>query len=407
ASTGDAGPCTVIGRASGTGAAAAAQANGGASTVLQLQDGHRIARGHPASHIVPAVLAMSEVQGADGEAFLSAFVAGYEASVRIGIALGGLRPELHDAGTWGTLGAAVGATLLLTSDARVVAQAIDGAACVAMQPWSQTAPQGASVHHLYIGLAASMGISAAQGAVAGLTAIGGTIEAFFGPRAGAAFDASRLTDSVTNGRWAHYELMHAYLKVHPTCAHQHGVNDAVQHLIERHGVRGDDVATVQIDTYAHGLAYDNHAPRTELAARFSASYTTAIALQRGRLGADGITEAALSDAAVQSLVARTEVRHDPALDAHYPAGRPARVTFRLRDGRVLQETCLYPRGDSTNPSTRAERRAKATGLLALRLGAAGAARVTTAFDALLAGGPLSALCQALRHAGADAAQMSH
>jgi len=396
ASASDAGPCSVIGRVARTGAAAAALVNGGAATVLQLQDGHRIARGHPASHIVPAALAMAEAQGCSGEDFLSAFVAGYEASARIGIALGGLKPELHDAGTWGTMGAAVAATLLLTRDVATVASAIDGAASVAMLPWSQTAPQGAGVHHLYIGLSASMGVTTARAAVAGMDAIPGTVERFFGPRAGAAFEQARLAHGVTDGGWAHHELMQAYLKVHPTCAHLHGLNDAVMQLVDDSGVRGEAVAAVDIASYAHGLAYDNPAPRTVLAARFSAAFTTAIALLRGRLDTQTLTAEALRDPEVVSLVQRTTVRHDPALDAHYPAGRPARVTLTLRDGRMLSAFCIHPRGDSTNPSTRGERRDKAAQLLAARFGGDGAARVLAAFDALLEAGPLSALTAALR-----------
>lgn len=49
-----------------------------------------MARGHPASHVVPATLAMAEAQGASGDEWLSAFVAGYECAARVGIALGGL-----------------------------------------------------------------------------------------------------------------------------------------------------------------------------------------------------------------------------------------------------------------------------------------------------------------------------
>ena len=390
------GLCTIVGEPHRTGAAAAALINGGATTVLQLQDGHRVARGHPAAHLVPAALAIAEEQGASAQDFLSAFVAGYEASVRIGIALGGLKPEIHDAGTWSTFGAAVAATFLITRDPAVIASAMDSAAAIPFLSWSQTAPQGAGMHHLCIGLAASTGVTVAYGAVAGLSSIPGAVETFFGPRAGAAFKESRLLESVQDGRWSHYELMHAYMKVHPTCAHLHGINDAVEHLIAKHAITGAAVAAVEIASYAHGLAYDNHAPKTELAARFSAAYTTAIALLRGTLDADAVTAAALSDPAVTALVAKITVMHDPALDQHYPAGRPSRVTITMNDGRTFSEFCMYPRGDSTNPTTRAERRAKAQKLLAVRFGAGQADRIIAAFDGILTGGSLSAFAATLR-----------
>lgn len=391
-----AGPCTVIGRAQGTGEAAAALANGSATTVLQLQDGHRVARGHPASHIVPAALAIAEATHAGTDAFFSAFVGAYEACVRIGMALGGMRTDIRDAGTWATMGAATAATLLQTRDAQAVERAIEGAASVAMLPWAQPAPQGAGMHHLCIGLAASMGITAADAAIAGLTAIPGTLERFFGPRAGAAFDAHRLIAGIHDGHWSQYELMNAYIKRHGTCAHLHGINDATLALISKHGVRASEVRRIDIATYSHGLAYDNPAPQTALAARFSAAATTAIALQQGRLHALDIRAEALQDKDVQTLMARTTVRHDPALDADYPGGRPARVTLELRDGRTISEHCLHPRGDPGNPMTRAERRSKATGLLALRFGEQHAGAVISAFDAAAEGAPLAPLYAALR-----------
>jgi len=390
------GSCTVIGHARKTSAAAAALVNGGATTVLQLQDGHRIARGHPAAHVVPAAFAIAEETNASAEDFLGAFVAGYESAARIGASLGGLQPDLHDAGTWSTMGAAAAAAYLLERDPAVIENALDGAAAFALMGWSRTAPQGAGIHHLFIGLAASSGITAAYASVAGLNAIPGTIEKFFGPRAGAKFDASVLENGIADGRWSHYELMHAYMKVHPTCAHLHGLNDAVAQLITEHEVRGDDVARVDIATYHHALVYDNHAPETELGARFSAAFTTAIALQRGKLDEDAVTMAMLADPAVRSLAARTIVRHDPALDQYYPAGRPARVTLEMKDGRVLSEFRMHPRGDHTNPTTRSERRAKARRLFTSRFGAAQSERIIAAFEQLFAGGSLDCLSAALR-----------
>jgi 2-methylcitrate dehydratase PrpD len=392
------GPCTVVGRARKTNAAAAALVNGGATTVLQLQDGHRIARGHPASHVTPAAFAVAEETNAAAEVFLGAFVAGYETAVRIGASLGGLKPDLHDAGTWSTMGAATAAAYIMKRDPKVIEAAIDGAAAFSLMGWLQTAPQGAGIHHLFIGSAASSGITAAHAAVAGLNAIPGTVEHFFGPRAGAKFNADRLADGMQEGHWSRYELMHAYMKIHPTCAHLHGLNDAVEHLIAEHKVKGEDVASVDIATYHHALVYDNPEPQTELAARFSAALTTAIALQRGNLDQEAVTMEALQDPAVKSLAARTTVRHDPDLDRYYPAGRPSRITLTMNDGRTLSELRIYPRGDHTNPTTRPQRREKATRLFASRFGATQADRIVAAFDRLIEGGPLESLSSALRGA---------
>ena len=396
-SGGDRGRCTVIGNRESVPSVLAAQIHGGATTVLQFQDGHRMARGHPASHIVPAALALAEQVGATSEAFLTAFVAGYEASVRVGLGLGGLRAEIHDAGTWSTVGPAVAGALLLGADVEQLRHAIEGAATVAILPWARTAPEGATMHHLYIGLAASMGVTVATAATSGFQALPRTVEEFFIVRAGAAPDASCLTQGISaDGHWSTYEIMNAYLKLHPTCAHLHGVNDAVDALIREEGVKGSEVASADVALYAHAMAYDAHRPTTELAARFSAAYTTAIALLRGDLSAHAISQDTMHDPDVRALASRITVRHDPGLDPLYPDGRPAVVTVTLHDGTRHQRRVVHPRGDCTNPSSLGERRAKVHRLLATLFGPTQAAYVVDSFDALVAGAPVENFMASLR-----------
>src|SRR5262249_6625460 len=148
------------------------------------------------------------------ETALSAFVAGYEVCARIAVALGGVQDKLHDAGTWGTIGAAVGATYIVTrADARKIGEAIEGAAAVCLFPYRATPMQGATIHHLYIGLAAVIGIAVAQGVAAGLTSVEGTLEDFFGPRAGHRFRPELLTaDIAADGTWSAFQLRNAHFK---------------------------------------------------------------------------------------------------------------------------------------------------------------------------------------------------
>lgn len=66
------GPASVIGRPDGAAPALAALVNALPVAAEQLQDGHREARGHPASHVVPAVLAVAESREAQGGDLLAA-----------------------------------------------------------------------------------------------------------------------------------------------------------------------------------------------------------------------------------------------------------------------------------------------------------------------------------------------
>ena len=392
------GQATVPGFAEGVPLHAAVLVNGGATTVLQLQDGHRLARGHPASHLVPALLSVAEEKQASIEQVMSAFVAGYEVGARVGIAMGGMNQALHDTGTWSTIATAVAVTHLLTEgNADLIGAAIEAAAAIAPMPYRETAPSGATVHHLYIGIGATTGITVATAVLAGLSPLPGTLDGFFGPRAAAAYDPGKLTQGIDSGdKWSHYELLDAYIKVHPTCAHLHGVNDAVAGLIKEHALTADDVAKVEVGICAAAHEFDNPAPDNDLAARFSASATIAIALHDGKLGITNISDDKLDAPGVRDLMQRVHVSYDPKLDAGYPEGRPSRVDISCHDGRDLTLSIIHPLGDCTNPLGGAARRAKARELFSHRFGEAATDEILSVWDDVVVGGRLASLSHALR-----------
>src|SRR5512143_1239528 len=72
------GGCTVIGSPQGLCAAGASWANGTFASALDMDDGNRMAMGHPGANVIPAALALAEQTGATGREFLAAVVAGYE-----------------------------------------------------------------------------------------------------------------------------------------------------------------------------------------------------------------------------------------------------------------------------------------------------------------------------------------
>ncbi len=65
-----------------------------------------------------------------------------------------------------------------------------------------------------------------------------------------------------------------------------------------------------------------------------------------------IRMAMLADERVRSLMARTSVAADAALDAGYPDRRPAWVAVTLTDGRVLRHALDHARGEPENPMSR-------------------------------------------------------
>jgi 2-methylcitrate dehydratase PrpD len=389
-----AGPSTVIGDRRGAVTRDAVLLNAATTTVLQRQDGHARAKGHPAAQLVPVVLALAErEQRAGAEDMLSAFVAGYEVAARVGVALGGVPSHLHDIGNWVTVGcAAAAAHLLSRADAGAIAAAIDGAASLALAFDRYTTAEGATMHHLYPAMATTQALAVAEGAVAGLTAVPGTLERFYGPTFGTNHDPAGFSDGIDEGGWSRFEISNGYFKLHPSCAHLHGVNDAVDLLLAEEHISEEDVVSVDVATFGVAMEIDTSTPDNDLSARFSAQATVAAAIRHGRLDDDGL----LDLEALAPLMERISVRHDPDLDAHLPEGRPGVVTMRLADGREATRRVVFPRGTAQVLATPDERRDKAIGLLARLYGADGATDVYDAVMALGSGEGLDRLTGALR-----------
>ncbi len=387
------GPSTLIGEKRGAATRDAILLNAATTTVLQRQDGYAHAKGHPASQLVPVVLALAESSGKTAEDMLTAMVAGYEVAARIGIALGGVPPWLHDNGNWVTLGNAVAAAHILSGgEADVITCAIDGAASLALSFDRFTTAGGATMHHLYPAMATTQALAVAEGAIAGLTALPGSLERFYGPHLGTAFDASKLSNGIDDGTWSQFEILNGYFKLHPSCAHLHGVNDAVDGLIAEHGVTEDNIISVDIATFGEAMEIDTDTPTNDLAARFSAKATVATALRYGSLNDDGL----LDLNALAPLMDKITARHDPSLDKYAPSGRPGVVTMELTSGQSVTKEIIYPRGTAQTLATPDERKAKSLMLLSRHYGDEKAQAIYDTIMSLGDGGEIQALTSALR-----------
>ena len=390
------GSATVIGSSRGWPAGTAALLNGSAVAADQLQDGHRLARGHPASHVVPVVLALAEQGDAHGQDLLSAVLTGYEVGARLGRAMGGTPDGVHDIGTWGAVAVAASvARLLAPEDPTAMRRSLELAASAVLLTDAHTVFSGATGGHVFLGCSAQLGMSIGLAAVSGLAAAEGSLERHFRSRTARAWDAGRLTDGVGSEGWSGYEVLGGYVKVHPTCAHLHGVNDAVQDLVAD-GLRAEEIELVDVRVSANAAAFGAVAP-DELAARFSVPTSVAVALVHGRLDEATLGAAAVGAPAVGDLADRVHVVHDPDLDAGYPNGRPARVAVLLRDGTTRTANCTRPRGDADRWLNRDQLADKAIRLFNRRFQAQGPA-LLAAIRTLADDRPVRTVGGALRRA---------
>ena len=144
---------------------AAAFINGTAGTFLEMDEGNRFSRGHPAVHVIPAALALSEDRLRPAGDFLAAIVAGYEVGSRLGAA-SQLRGALHPHGTWGTIGAAAATARAAGLGAVSMREAISLSASMATATSKQTMLEGGLVRNTYAGLSNRNGLMAASQASA-------------------------------------------------------------------------------------------------------------------------------------------------------------------------------------------------------------------------------------------------
>lgn len=393
------GTAAVPGSPRGWPASTAAFLTGCAVAADQLQDGHRLARGHPASHVATAVLAVAQEVGSTGPEVLSAVLAGYEAGARVGRAMQGTPVGVHDIGTWGELAAAAGvARLLAPRDAGAATRAIGLAGAAVLLTDAGSVFGGATGGHAFLGLSVQAGVELARSAVAGLAPLPGAMDRHLAAVAAADWTPGALVEGVDRTRWTRWDVLGGYVKAHPTCAHLHGVNDAVADLVAG-GLRADDVAAVEVRCTHSAAAFDRPAG-SELQARFSVPTSVAVALVTGRLDETTITDEGVRRPDVVDLARRVRVVVDPALELRTSEGRPAEVVVTLGDGSMLSAGARRPRGDGDRAFDRGQLREKASRLLRHRFSGAGQ-DVLDAVHALAEGGTAADVADALRSAARE------
>jgi 2-methylcitrate dehydratase PrpD len=210
------------------------------------------------------------------------------------------------------------------------------------------------VKPLHAGLAARNGVLAALLARQGLTASPRAID---GPQGFlAAMDSERVAvgeaDFADLGvRWDIVDTG-ITVKLYPSCAGTHPSLDAVLDLRRREGFAAADVDRIDIDVDSITPTVLIYArPSSGLEAKFSMPFCIAAAVVDERVGIDTFESAHLADPGIVALMPRVTMRMDPGLDGLGPPLTQARVTVRLRDGRVLSLAANGARGYPERPAS--------------------------------------------------------
>lgn len=331
-----AGPAPLIGGGRLVTTDAAAWLNGVALVSLELDEGHKYAKGHPAAHGFPAVLALAAELDSTGADTAAALLAAYEVAARFGRATT-LRAGAHPHGSWGVPGAAAGCARLLGLPPGAVAAAIDTAAGLGIAGHFDSATQGNPVRNAWLGASATSGLAAARMAAAGMARVTGTAALSLGTLLGS-LDAGELTTELGT-RW---DITRGYFKRHASCSFTHPAADAVLELRKRPEFRAEGITHILVETHVLGAGLSDVDWSNRLSAMFSTPFVVATAALSGEVG----PESPLCDADVRALASRVRLVEAADLTARLPDERAARVTVALDDGTSLTREVPNPVGDA-------------------------------------------------------------
>ena len=236
----------------------------------------------------------------------------------------------HPNGQLSLLGAAAAGARLQGLDGLGISLAMRVATSMLMTPSYNNTVAGGTTLNLPAGLAAVAATLAPEMAWAGYAAQEDAIEEALGVMVGAGFAPEKLPDDMGR-RW---EIVENYFRFYACCNPIHAALDSLAETLAVLKPRPEEVARIDVQTFAFASVMRNPAPTNYFASKYSLPHAAAVLITRGGLGFADIDDSALEDPVIATLRPLVRIAEDPAMTARStPEIRPARVTLTLKDGR--------------------------------------------------------------------------
>jgi 2-methylcitrate dehydratase PrpD len=306
---------------------------------------------HPTSPVASALFAYASANPVNGRDFVEAFVAGFEAEMRIGNAVYPAHYDVgwHITGTAGVFGAAIaiGKLLKLTEQ-----QMVWNIGLAATQAAGIREMFGSMAKAFHPGRAAQNGYSGALLAQAGFTAGEHGLE---GPRGFSAVQSAKFDLSkITAGLDTEYELRANTYKPFPCGIVNHPTIDGAIQLHQAHHPSPRSIAAVRLRVAPLVLDLCNQTNITKgLQGKFSVYHGAAVGLVRGKAGIQEYTDAAVNDPDIKFVREHTTAAADPTITEDQ-----AHVEVELTSGEVLTRFVEQSLGNIHRPLTDADLSAK-------------------------------------------------
>ncbi|NMP30133.1 MmgE/PrpD family protein [Thalassotalea sp. M1531] len=335
--------------------------NAALGNVLEMDDIHRTSILHPGPIVIPAAVTAAQHTGASISEFLVAVIKGYEASIRVGEAIGRSHYHyFHNTSTCATFGACIAAASLFKLNQEQTIWALGNVGSRTGGLW-QMRNEIVDTKQWHNSEAAKAGLQAVLLANAGVK---GPAFIFEGPQGifnALSNDATPELMVVESKSWRIYDCS---FKPWPACRHAHAAIDATLQLLAKTKIDEADIDKVTVQTYQDAQVFcDRKTPSTALDAKFSIQHAVASCLLFGEpLLAHYDAEYYLSEK-VNDLRKKVTVVVSSTFEDQYPQHYGAGISILCSSGEEVACSTIDTLGDPERPLTDDQLNAKASMLL--------------------------------------------
>lgn len=330
----------------------AAFANGVMVRYLDSNDAYPGGGGHP-SDTIPAILALADARGADGQAVITAIALAYEVYYALWVATS-LRDKGMDNVFYTTVAGAVGAAKVMGLDRDRIAETV----CLSVIP--NVALDATRYGNMSMWKGCAGGNGARNGVFAALLAAAdmtGPEKAFVGSHGLEGLAGRFALQPFARGDRP-YRITESTFKCFASEGHSLSPITAALDLSRQ--IAADDISAVTVHTYRFawdviGREPEKWRPTTRESADHSMPYVVAAALIDGRFDDSVFAPERLQDPRIRALMDKIAVKEDPELTRRFTEGQlPCRIEVVSNNGARKTAATDFPRGHYRNPMSDAD-----------------------------------------------------
>ena len=325
-------------------ASGAALVNATAANALDMDDGHRLVKGHPGAIVFPAVLAAAEEYNISGEEFMTALLISYEIAIRAGILTHQLRPEYHCTGSWGAIGAAAGPGRIMGLTGNEICHALGIAEYQSTYSPMMRCIENPSMLKDGIGWGSMTGISAAYLAKEGFTGIPSLFETV---------EAEPYLQELGKV----YRVEELYYKPYACCRWAQPGIEALKELMLKHTLTNSEINKVKIYTFTEAASLSRKHPNNTEEAQYNLTFPFAAYLVTGEVGPDQVLNE-LGNPEILNTMDRIEIYISDVLDQQFPKKALSRIEIEDSRGHIFSSSVHQAKGDYDFPLSSIEKKNK-------------------------------------------------